>query len=126
MVIVRADYEGGLGNLKNKKYCHPGFKHNDMLTPDMLQELELKALEESNVDICGSDGSMVEKHVKAVSDFFGESCRPGKWTTDEELDKYLSKYILPTQNQGCKNKTIILENKLVITLHKFIIQKYFK
>lgn len=89
---MKADYEGGLSNLKKKAFCHPGFKYYDVLTPVMLQELEVEALNKSNIDICNSDDVTVEKHIKAIASFFGDSCRPGRWTTNANLEKYLSKY----------------------------------
>lgn len=95
VVIVRNDYEGGFKGLNGKKYCHPGFKYTDILTPLFLQEFETKVLETNVIDICSnSSSSLIEKNIKALSEFFGSSCRPGPWTVDTDLNNELSKYLL--------------------------------
>lgn len=95
MVVVKSNYEEGFTGLKGKKYCHPGFRSRDILTPLFLQEFETKVLEENLIDICiNSTATLVEKNIKALSEYFGSSCRPGPWTVDIDLNNELSKYII--------------------------------
>lgn len=92
VVIVKSDYSGGLSALKGKKYCHPGFKYEEILTPLLLQQFENEVLDKTNSDICANNGTLVERYIKALSEFFGDSCRPGMWTVDEDLNNQLRMY----------------------------------
>lgn len=42
--------------------------------------------------VCQNDYSVEENRVKALADFFGESCKPGVWAADPKVDSELSKY----------------------------------
>lgn len=93
VVIVKSNYEEGFTGLKDKRYCHPGFRNVDILTPLFLQAFESKVLEANTIDICiNSTITLVEKNIQALSVFFGPSCRPGPWTVDTHLNSELSKY----------------------------------
>lgn len=91
MVIVKSDYSNGLAGLKGKKYCHPGFKYEEIITPLLLQEFENVVLNKNSVDICSNEGTLLEKYIKSLSEFFGPSCRPGVWTVDSNLNAKLRK-----------------------------------
>lgn len=43
--------------------------------------------------VCQKDYSIEENRVKALADFFGESCKPGVWAADPKVDDELSKYL---------------------------------
>lgn len=62
------------------------------MNPLLLIEFEREVLSENGIDICSNDTApLVEKHIRAIHDFFGPSCRPGKWVQDTEFDNILSK-----------------------------------
>jgi len=69
------------------KYCHPGYDHDERITRYVLEEFDWKNI---NID-CGNDTTLTEQKFKALADFYGSSCRPGRWTEDTVLDAYLSK-----------------------------------
>lgn len=87
-MIVRSSHTGGFGeSLKGLKYCHPGYDHDERITKYVLEEFDWK-----NINItCGNDTTLTEQKFKAMADFYGSSCRPGRWTEDTVLDAYLSK-----------------------------------
>ncbi|KAJ8971258.1 hypothetical protein NQ317_011617 [Molorchus minor] len=89
-VIVRAPFESGFDNLRGKRLCHPGFKHNELVTRLVLDELEstIISLNSSYCDT-GDNSTILEKRIRAVASFFGSSCRPGSWIEAGELDKEL-------------------------------------
>ncbi|KAK5649219.1 hypothetical protein RI129_000248 [Pyrocoelia pectoralis] len=89
VVLVRKTHTGGLRNLRGKKYCHPGFKFNQIATDFILKEFENTVLKENNAEGCQNNvitETLFEKEIKAVSDFFGPSCRPGPWIGFEKYD----------------------------------------
>ncbi|CAG9823291.1 unnamed protein product [Phaedon cochleariae] len=93
VVIIRKPYNG-FESLKGKNFCHPGYSHDEAITKYVLEEFELKIISLNN-SFCDTDENMTvaEKNVKAVSNFFASSCKPGPWTTDSELDtKWKSTY----------------------------------
>lgn len=90
VVIVRKPYNGSFENLKGKRFCHPGFNHDELVSKFILEEFESKVL--SVINYCSSDNiTILEKRIKSLSSFFGSSCRPGSWTESDDLDKKLSK-----------------------------------
>ncbi|XP_031337802.1 transferrin-like isoform X2 [Photinus pyralis] len=89
VVLVRKTHTGGLKNLRGKKYCHPGFKFNHIVTDFVLKEFENTVLKENNAEGCKnkvSTATLLEKEIRAVSEFFGPSCRPGPWFGFEKFD----------------------------------------
>lgn len=42
--------------------------------------------------VCQKDYSIEENRVKALADFFDESCKPGVWAADPKVDDELSTY----------------------------------
>ncbi|KAJ8948397.1 hypothetical protein NQ314_008437 [Rhamnusium bicolor] len=92
-VIVRKPYDGGFENLRGKRFCHPGFKHAELVTKLVLEEFESKIINlDSNYCNTGDNSStIVEKRLRTVANFFGPSCRPGVWTESDQFDAELSK-----------------------------------
>ncbi|RZB39249.1 transferrin-like, partial [Asbolus verrucosus] len=89
VVIVKSSIPDGFINLKGKKFCHPGFKHDELFSHLLLKEFEYK-ITELNDSFCSNDNhTLLEKHVQSLSQFFGESCRPGLWTQNVNFDKIL-------------------------------------
>lgn len=93
VVIVKSDYTGGIAGLKGKKYCHPGFKYEEIITPLLLQEFENAVLNRNSVNLCDNEGTLLEKYIKSLSELFGPSCRPGIWTIDNALNTKLRKQL---------------------------------
>lgn len=92
VVLVRADYEGGFKGLQGKKYCHPGFKFDHSVTDLILKEFETTVLKDNGAEGCANkvdSGTILEKELKAVADFFGPSCRPGPWIDVEDRNTKL-------------------------------------
>lgn len=94
VVVVRSSFTGNLNDLKGKKYCHPGFAGHPAWTPRLLKEFENNILRDKFANSCNSSdkNTYVERELKILSDFFGDSCRPGPWTNDQDLDAKLSKF----------------------------------
>ncbi|KAG5876694.1 hypothetical protein JTB14_025820 [Gonioctena quinquepunctata] len=93
-VIIRKPYDGGFENLKGKRFCHPGDKHDELVTRYVLEEFESKIISLSRSYCNTTDNvTIAEKRTRALADFLGPSCRPGSWSDDEDLDSKLkSKY----------------------------------
>ncbi|XP_060525640.1 transferrin-like isoform X2 [Cylas formicarius] len=83
-VLVRSSFTGGFENLKGSRYCHPGYDHDELVTKFVLEELEWKI-----ISLACSNGTIVEQKFSALASFFGDSCRPGRWTQDDALDTKL-------------------------------------
>lgn len=92
MVIVKNKINSFL-HLKGKQLCHPGYNIKDPeISRLILQELELSVLEKHTVEICTNHTlTLLERHIKFLAGFFGDSCRPGPWTYNHKFDKILSK-----------------------------------
>lgn len=90
VVIVRKFYNNSFENLRGKRLCHPGFKHDELVTKFVLNELENRIID-GNMSFCNDSTSILEKELGVLSNFFGKSCRPGPWTDsdDDELDAKL-------------------------------------
>lgn len=90
MVIVKSGYLGGVSEqLRGLKYCHPGYHHDERITKWVLEELDWKAVGLN----CSANQTLTEQKFQALASFFGSSCRPGKWTEDQQFDAYLSKSV---------------------------------
>lgn len=104
VVLVKSDYSGGIAGLKNKKYCHPGFKYEEIITPLLLQEFENAVLNRNSANICANEGTLLEKYIKSLSEIFGPSCRPGIWTVNTTLNTKLREsvhFIVSNSSQRC-------------------------
>lgn len=68
-------------SIKGTRFCHPGIDINPM-SPFILKEFEMQVLSQSDVDVCAGENSksLTEYYIKSLRDFFGSSCRPGRWT----------------------------------------------
>lgn len=92
VVIVRANHDGGVDNLRGKDFCHPGL---DYSRHTRWSERFLKHFERSVVRTnCSFDGtSAAESEVDGLSQFFNAGCRPGSWSNSEHEDaKLKAKY----------------------------------
>ncbi|CAH1101601.1 unnamed protein product [Psylliodes chrysocephalus] len=91
VVIVRKFYNNTFENLRGKRLCHPGFKHDELITRYVLQEFESRIIKLNNTYCQINDNATIlEKQISVLSSFFGNSCRPGVWTDDDDvLDKSL-------------------------------------
>ncbi|KAI4459548.1 transferrin [Holotrichia oblita] len=88
-IVTNQNIPDGLSGLRNISYCHPGFDTTDVNLL-LLIEFERQVLLENSIDICSNDTApLVEKHIRAIHDFFGPSCRPGRWVQDTEFDTIL-------------------------------------
>lgn len=63
------------------------------VTDQVLKDFELEVLKQMGVNVCKVDdqATIAEKHIRSVHDYFGDSCRPGPWVSDEKTDTFLSK-----------------------------------
>ncbi|KAK4881294.1 hypothetical protein RN001_004613 [Aquatica leii] len=108
VVLTRKSFGGGLKNLRNKKYCHPGFKF-DYGGDYMWKEFENVVLKENNAETCSKtveSKTLFEKEIKAVSEFFGPSCRAGPWIGFDEYDSLYNRYSKLCElcpNKNCKD-----------------------
>lgn len=93
VVVVRNSYNLGFEGLKGKKYCHPGFKYHTLWTPRARKEFENVILQSQLEKSCSlnTSQSYIEHELQTVSEFFGDSCRPGPWTDDSTMEENLSK-----------------------------------
>ncbi|KAF5300806.1 hypothetical protein FQR65_LT09109 [Abscondita terminalis] len=109
VVLVRKSAEITVQNLRNKKYCHPGFRFD--YGAYMLKEFENYALKENSAEGCSNkvqSETLLEKEIKALADFFGPSCRPGPWVDFEQYDSFYSSYSKLCElcpNKTCKGTT---------------------
>jgi hypothetical protein len=97
VVVIKSNIPNNFIDLKGKTFCHPGFKHDSSFSHYLLQELESKIIDLNNPE-CLTNVTLLERHIKTVSKFFGDSCRPGPWTQNKTEDQRLqNKY-----NSLCK------------------------
>lgn len=90
VVIVKNDIPTGLENLRGKKLCHPGFKHDDAIPNLFLQELENQTIALNRTFCDNTNKTILERQISSLKYFFGDSCRPGAWSQNSDFDKYLS------------------------------------
>ncbi|KRT83232.1 hypothetical protein AMK59_4563, partial [Oryctes borbonicus] len=91
------------------KCCHPGI-NADNTSPFILEEFEMQTLSQNNLEICSGEESktLSEYYISALNDFFGPSCRPGKWsnvnsTIDLEFKNKYPKLLQLCQEANQKN-----------------------
>ncbi|XP_076253125.1 transferrin 3 isoform X1 [Rhynchophorus ferrugineus] len=70
-------------DLKNKKYCHPGYGYEADWTRILSNYFEASVVTPQ----CDSDLTITENRIKASSDFFGKACKAGPWINDPILDR---------------------------------------
>ncbi|KAI5740351.1 hypothetical protein M8J76_002947 [Diaphorina citri] len=87
VAVVRKNFTGEFDELRGKKYCHPGFNTNQYWTDRVLKEFERRVVPHG----CTSWVPQVRVEMFALSEFFGDSCRPGPWTPEQNFDEKLKK-----------------------------------
>ncbi|XP_050080234.1 transferrin-like [Anopheles maculipalpis] len=86
-VVVRNTHRGGLEGLRGLRYCHPGFHYG---RTHRWTERVLKHFERLVAPVqCEGFNTVTEIEAAAVSNFFGESCRPGVWSQIPKEDSDL-------------------------------------
>ncbi|XP_048003548.1 transferrin-like isoform X2 [Leguminivora glycinivorella] len=108
VAVVRNDHTNGLEGLRGKKYCHPGLGEAALRwSPRVEKELETRA---ANTDRCPEADykfkTAEEMEVETLSQFFGDSCRPGAWSANATVDadlkrRYPSLCALCGPNSSC-------------------------
>ncbi|XP_074025706.1 transferrin isoform X2 [Leptinotarsa decemlineata] len=90
VVIVRKQNGVRLEDFRGKRFCHPGYEHDDLVTRYVLEEFQNKLLN-SNINYCNTTDNvtLTEKRTRALASFLGPSCIPGSWTDDDKLDAKL-------------------------------------
>ncbi|KAL4714843.1 hypothetical protein ACJJTC_002702 [Scirpophaga incertulas] len=85
--------------LKNSTLCHPGMGLDDVIRP--LSETLSKYMESLVIPRqCDPELSMAENRIKALSEYFGDSCNAGPWILDAHRDAELkSRY--PSLCKAC-------------------------
>ncbi|CRK97686.1 CLUMA_CG011066, isoform A [Clunio marinus] len=88
VVIVRSDHVGGLENLRNNDYCHPGlhYERHQRWTERFLKEFERRIVRQN----CTRDGrTPAELEVAGLANIFNAACRPGSWSNEPQEDRML-------------------------------------
>ncbi|GJQ72839.1 hypothetical protein Trydic_g1488 [Trypoxylus dichotomus] len=113
-VLIRNNIESELNPLKGARFCHPGIDI-DKISPLIMKEFEIQTLSQNNLEVCSNEKSktLAEYYINALDDFFGPSCRPGRWSiVNSTIDvEFKSKYpkllqLCPPENQ----KNIFLDS----------------
>ena len=86
-LVSISEYTAGLNSFKDGGLCHPGFYDTQSLNDRVLKSFE-RSINESE---CNEDLTYAENELINLKNFFGKSCRPGKWVADQTLDAALSK-----------------------------------
>ncbi|XP_065338235.1 transferrin-like [Cloeon dipterum] len=77
---------------QNLSLCHPGMGQVHTGWSDMiLKELDLTLLDKKGLLKCDEWRSTLQNELYSISQMWGPSCRPGKWSWDEEIDASLKK-----------------------------------
>lgn len=88
VVIVRADHEGGVRNLRGTDFCHPGLhqhQRHERWTEGFLKYFERQVVPND----CDSGTTPAEIEAASLAGFFNAACRPGLWSNIEEEDAQL-------------------------------------
>lgn len=85
VAVVKADFSGLLGGLKNKSLCHPGFSDSQLWTPRVLKHFERKVVPQT----CNAAVPKVEEEYDNLADFFKDACIPGDWSRSAYRDDLL-------------------------------------
>uniref|UniRef100_A0A182RTE1 Transferrin n=1 Tax=Anopheles funestus TaxID=62324 RepID=A0A182RTE1_ANOFN len=100
-IVVVVDNEAEINTareLRGSKFCHPGHGLKNHWTGVLADYFETRLIPRE----CEEDLSPVESRLKAVSSFFGPSCRAGPWVPDPAEDLRLKKKY-PSLCQLCYN-----------------------
>lgn len=81
--------ESNLQSMKGSGLCHPGFSETQLLNDKVLKHFERQVYKKD----CNQDLTDYENELINFKNFFGDSCRPGPWVSNETLDRELSKLI---------------------------------
>uniref|UniRef100_A0A8D8RA50 Transferrin n=1 Tax=Cacopsylla melanoneura TaxID=428564 RepID=A0A8D8RA50_9HEMI len=87
VAVVRQNFTGEFDELRGKKYCHPGFNTNQYWTDRVLKEFERRVVPHA----CTSWVPQVRVEMFSLAEFFGNSCRPGPWASEQTFDEKLKK-----------------------------------
>ncbi|XP_060834228.1 transferrin-like isoform X1 [Rhopalosiphum padi] len=103
-MVVLINEDAGIKNLndlKGKRLCHPGFYKGE--PGNGWSNLISQYFERIIVpQKCDPQLSLIENQLKSLSQFFDESCKPGQWDPDPDMDNILKeKY--PNLCANCKN-----------------------
>lgn len=76
-----------MADLRSKKSCHTGFGRN------VGYKIPITRLKKNGVLKISADPTLssVEKELKALSEFFSESCIVGTYSPDQEVNRNLSR-----------------------------------
>ncbi|VVC35460.1 Hypothetical protein CINCED_3A020998 [Cinara cedri] len=102
VVLVNEDANiKNLNDLKGKRLCHPGFFEGE--TASGWSNIISQYFERVVVpQKCNPQLSIIENQLESLSEFFGDSCKPGQWDPDPDMDNRLKdKY--PNLCTNCKN-----------------------
>jgi hypothetical protein len=90
VVIVRADHEGGVGNLKGTDACFPGLhqkQRHERWTERFLKHFERQVVPAD----CDAGSTPAEIEAASLASHFNAACRPGDWSNIEQEDVELKK-----------------------------------
>ncbi|KAK2584704.1 hypothetical protein KPH14_007038 [Odynerus spinipes] len=88
VVLVRQNIKN-VGNVKGKRFCHPGFESSDTFTKALSMYFENWIIPKE----CNPKKTLLENRIESLSNFFEEACIAGPWIADAALDTQLkSKY----------------------------------
>lgn len=91
VVVVRADHQGGLANLKGTDFCHPGLpklkQRHDRWTERFLKHFERQVVPND----CDAGTTPAEIEAASLASHFNAACRPGAWSNVEQEDEELKK-----------------------------------
>lgn len=99
-MVIRKEIEDGINGINGKRYCHPGF--NSEATYYELTAFERNVIDKNGLvpKMCAAnETTMLEKHIKILSEFFGPSCRPNAWYENVNLTKSFGKFWLDKFNR---------------------------
>ncbi|XP_073964225.1 transferrin-like isoform X2 [Choristoneura fumiferana] len=93
VAVVPNSHSGGLQALRGGKYCHPGLGEPTLRwSPRVEKALEVAA---AGTDRCPdadiNHKTAEEMEASTLSQFFGESCRPGAWSANATHDAELKR-----------------------------------
>lgn len=117
VAIVRSDHNGGLANLRDMDFCHPGlhYERNQRWSERFLKHFERNVI----IQNCSYDAtSPAEMEARMMDEFFNVACRPGSWSNDPHEDRILKeKY--PKLCALCDDPTsCTYEEPLAISSHR--------
>ncbi|CAG9863748.1 unnamed protein product [Phyllotreta striolata] len=90
-VVAVVDNASGIKSrhdLKNKKYCHPGYGYE---TDDWSKILSNYFEGSVVTPSCDPNLTLQENRLLASSNFFGSSCKAGPWVNEAKIDQQLKR-----------------------------------